>query len=602
MTLISLRNVTFSFGGPPLIENADLQIDRHERICLLGRNGAGKSTLLKLTCGDLEADEGEITRHHSVITARLTQKVPRNLAGTIRDVIASSENPGVSASGRGKEPRDVERVMSQMSLSPEREFSTLSAGLKRRVLLARALAGNPDVLLLDEPTNHLDVDAIRWLENFLGRYDGTLLFVTHDRVFLQKLATRILDLDRGRLTSWKCDFATFQRRKQALLDAEARENALFDKKLSLEEDWVRQGILARRTRNEGRVRALRKMRDERRARRRISGPVRLEAQEAASSGRLVIKTDDVTFGYEEGAAIIDRFSTEIMRGDRVGLIGPNGSGKSTLLGILLGTLAPRSGSVRHGTRLETAYFDQMREQLDENKSVQENVSDGGHLIRINGKSRHVIGYLQDFLFSPDQVRGPVRDLSGGERNRLLLARLFTRPSNVLVLDEPTNDLDVETLELLEELLLNYRGTVLLVSHDRTLLDNVVTSTLVLEGNGRVGEFVGGYNDWQRQRGEEEGASSGQDASVKKRKAPQAREKRDRPRKLTFKERFELEALPVRIDELEAEQAKLHELMADPGFFRAGADEIARQTARLKEIDDELARALERWEELEGIGE
>ncbi len=449
--------------------------------------------------------------------------------------------------------------------------------------------------MLDEPTNHLDVDSINWLEEFLLRYGGTLLFVTHDRTFLKKLATRIIELDRGRLSSWACDYETFLVRKQAVLDAEESQQAVFDKKLAQEEIWIRQGIKARRTRNEGRVRALEDMRKARRERRQVMGAVRMQTQEAERSGALVIKAENATYSYNTKPVVSD-FSAAIMRGDKIGIIGPNGAGKTTLLRLLLGELSPQQGNVRHGTRLNITYFDQLRAQLKEDKSVFDNVGDGNDVIVFNGKPRHVISYLQDFLFSPDRVRVPVNALSGGERNRLLLARLFAKPSNVLVMDEPTNDLDLETLELLEELLLDYQGTLLLVSHDRTFLNNVVTSTFVFEGKGRVNEYIGGYDDWQRQS---EGSRNDVVKRIPPRTAP-VRRQCERPRKLTFKEQRELEALPQRIESLEAEQQQLYQTMSDPLFFQKGKEEIAKINGRASSLESELAEAYQRWETLEKL--
>ncbi len=452
-----------------------------------------------------------------------------------------------------------------MKLDPRAPFETLSAGLKRRVVLARGLVRDPDVLLLDEPTNHLDIEAISWLEEFLLRHGGTLLFVTHDRMFLQRLATRIVELDRGGLIDWSCDYVAFQKRKAAALEAEAGQWAEFDKKLAREEVWVRQGVKARRTRNEGRVRELEKLREARRARREREGLVRMRVQEARRSGKLVIEAEGVSCGYGSELPVIRDFSTLIMRGDKVGIIGPNGSGKTTLLRLLLGELPPRQGGVRHGVHLQVAYFDQLRAQLDEDKSVLDNLSDGSDTILFNGRPRHLMGYLQDFLFSPERARSPVRILSGGERNRLLLARLFAKPSNLLIMDEPTNDLDTETLELLEELLLDYPGTLLLVSHDRAFLNNVVTSTLVFEGEGRVGEYVGGYDDWLRQRP----PASPEKAEKAAARSEKPRPVRERRPTLSFKEQRELEALPPRIESLEAEQAELVQTLSDPSFYRQG---------------------------------
>ena len=601
MALLSLQHVTMGFGRPLLIEYANLQIERGERVCLLGRNGTGKSTLLKLINGDLMPDSGEIVRQKGLRTAYLSQEIPGELHGTVFDIVSD----GFEVADRSKLTRNsaqesdmqhrAEKVISQMQLNAGAEFNTLSSGLKRRVLLARGLVCDPDILLLDEPTNHLDVDSINWLEEFFLRYGGTILFVTHDRRFLKKLATRIIELDRGRLSSWACDYETFLVRKQAVLDAEESQQSVFDKKLAEEEIWIRQGIKARRTRNEGRVRALEEMRKVRQGRRQVTGAARMQTQEAERSGALVIKVEDVTYGYDT-KPVISGFSAAIMRGDKIGIIGPNGAGKTTLLRLLLGELSPRQGYVRHGTRLNITYFDQLRAQLKEDKSVFDNVGDGNEVIIFNGKPRHVISYLQDFLFSPDRVRVPVNALSGGERNRLLLARLFARPSNVLVMDEPTNDLDLETLELLEELLLDYPGTLLLVSHDRAFLNNVVTSTFVFEGEGKVHEYIGGYDDWQWQ-------SEGKKKDVMEKipaKTESARKQRERPRKLTFKEQRELEALPQRIEVMEAEQLQLYQAMSDPAYFQKGKEEIANIKARVSSLERELAEAFQRWETLENL--
>ena len=599
MALLSLQDVNIGFGRPLLIEHANLQIERGEKVCLLGRNGAGKSTLLKLINGDLLPDSGEIVRQKGMHTAYLSQEIPKELHGTVFDIVSDGFEipdrckPTRNADLEWKRHHRVEKVISQMQLDADAEFNTLSAGLKRRVLLARGLVCDPDILLLDEPTNHLDVDSIGWLEEFLLRYEGTILFVTHDRTFLKKLATRIIELDRGSLSSWACDYETFLVRKQAVLDAEESQQAVFDKKLAQEEIWVRQGIKARRTRNEGRVRALEDMRNARRERRQVMGTVRMQTQEAERSGALVIKVEDVTYGYDT-KPVISGFSAAIMRGDKIGIIGPNGSGKTTLLRLLLGELSPQQGNVRQGTRLNITYFDQLRSQLKEDKSVYDNVGDGNDVVTINGKSRQVISYLQDFLFFPNRVRVPVNALSGGERNRLLLARLFARPSNVLVMDEPTNDLDIETLELLEELLLDYKGTLLLVSHDRTFLNNVVTSTFVFEGEGKVNEYIGGYDDWQRQS-EVKRETVTEKISAK---TESVRKQYEWPRKLTFKEQRELEALPQRIEVLEAEQQQLYQAMGDPMFYQKGKDEIANVKARVSSLERELAEAYQRWETLE----
>jgi ABC transport system ATP-binding/permease protein len=598
MALISLKDVNVGFGGHPLLDQVNFQIERGERVCLLGRNGAGKSTLLRLIHGDILPDDGEIVRQQGVRIAMLSQDVPHGLAGATADVVAGrleQTNPALPDSQDPAGRLQVEKTLSRMNLDPDARFETLSAGLKRRVMLARCLASDPDILLLDEPTNHLDIDAIGWIEDFLLRYGGTLLFVTHDRMFLQKLATRILELDRGCLTNWSCDYQIFLERKQATLDAEAGQRAEFDKKLAREEAWIRQGVKARRTRNEGRVRMLEKMREDRRSRRERLGSVRLRAQEAGRSGKLVVEAEDVCCGYDLGSPVIRDFSTVIQRGDKVGIMGPNGSGKTTLLRLLLGELSPQKGIVRHGVRLETAYFDQLRAQLDENRSVADNVGEGNDTVQFNGRSRHIIGYLQDFLFSPERSRSPVRILSGGERNRLLLAKLFTKPSNVLIMDEPTNDLDTETLELLEELLFDYPGTLLLVSHDRAFLNNVVTSTLVFEGQGRVGEYVGGYDDWLRQRRLPEPP-----VKVEKVRAEKPKPARERRQALSYKQQRELEALPQRIEALEAEQKSLYQAMSDPMFYQQAGEEIVKARSRLEALEQEIETASLRWEELESL--
>ncbi len=597
MALIGLKDVSVGFGGHPLLDQVSFQIERGERLCLLGRNGAGKSTLLRLIRGDIVPDDGDIMRQQGLRIAMLSQDVPQALSGVTIDIVsgASEVFTDESVSAYINRQHEAEKILSRMNLDHQARFETLSAGRKRRVMLAAALAYQPDILLLDEPTNHLDMESIVWIEDFLLRSGGTLLFVTHDRMFLQKLATRVLELDRGHLTSWSCSYPQFLERKQAALDAESGQWAEFDRKLAREEVWIRQGVKARRTRNEGRVRQLEKMREERRDRRDRLGSVRLRAQEAGRSGKLVVEVDDVSCGYTDQAPVIRDFSTVIQRGDKVGIIGPNGAGKTTLLRLLLGELPPQQGTVRHGVRLETVYFDQLREQLDENRTAAENVGDGSDTIQFNDRSRHIIGYLQDFLFSPDRSRSPVRILSGGERNRLMLAKLFTRPSNVLILDEPTNDLDIETLELLEELLFDYPGTLLLVSHDRTFLNHIVTSTLVLEGGGNVGEYVGGYDDWLRQRKLPEPVITVQKTGGGKPKP--ARESR---RTLTFKQLRELEALPQQIDSLESEQKNLYQALSVPAFYQQSGEMIAQAKARLEHLEQEIAAVYLRWEELEAL--
>ncbi|MBT7697191.1 MAG: ATP-binding cassette domain-containing protein, partial [Desulfobacterales bacterium] len=500
--------------------------------------------------------------------------------------------------------QQVDAVISRLNLDPEALFESLSAGLKRRVLLARALVGNPDVLLLDEPTNHLDVNTISWMEDFLLKNKGSLLFVTHDRLFLQRLATRIIEIDRGSLTSWDCDYKTYLKRKQETLDAESEYRFQFKKKLAQEEVWLRKGVKARRTRNEGRVQALLKMREEKRDWRRRVGTARMQVYEAERTGKLVVEAKKITYSYD-GKKYINDFSATIIRGDRIGIIGPNGSGKSTLLGLLLGEKPLQEGLIRLGTRLETAYFDQLREQLNEEMTVQDNVADGKEMLSINGKPRHVIGYLKDFLFTPDRVRSPVKTLSGGERNRLLLAKLFTRPSNVLVLDEPTNDLDIETLELLEERLLEYTGTVLLVSHDREFLNNVVTSTFVFQDNGKIIEYAGGYDDWlsQRQSVKPEDISTKKVKNIKKpskNDSTKSRVSRKTSRKIGYMEKRELDALPELIEKLEEEQALIYKTMADQSFYQQGGDEINRVKGRLEALENDLSKAYERWEVLEKL--
>lgn len=587
MALLSLQNIDIAFGGPKLLDNATLQIEPGERICLLGRNGEGKSTLLKIVSGELQPDAGEIVGGRTVRIARLTQKVPQDVSGTVFDVVSKDWNH------ERESDHPVEKAISLMGLDPAQEFESLSGGMRRRALLAKALVNEPELLILDEPTNHLDIESIQWLENFLLRWRGTLLFVTHDRVFLKKLATRIVELDRGRLTSWACDYKTYLKRRQALLEAEEGQWAEFDRKLAQEEVWIRKGIKARRTRNEGRVRELEKMRAERSQRRERTGTVKMKLNEAGLTGRKVITAKNITYGYDE-CDIIKDFSVEILRGDRVGIIGPNGCGKSTLLNALLGLLPPKAGEVLHGTRLEIAYFDQHRITLDEDKSVKWNLCGDNETVNTGSGRQHAIGYLQNFLFSPADAQQPVGSLSGGERNRLMLAKIFAQPSNVLVLDEPTNDLDVETLDLLEELLAEYQGTVLLVSHDREFISNVVTETLVFEGFGRIGEYAGGYDDWLRQRagGREHGAGS--------RGSKPAETKKVQTRKLTNKERDDLQKLPGRIEALETEIEELTAKLNDPDFYRRPPEEIKGVTDRAAAAAQELDAAFTRWAELEEL--
>ena len=620
-----------SFGGPLLLDAATLTIEEGERIGLLGRNGTGKSTLLKLLDGEVLPDSGEIVRNTGTRVSLLPQDVPEALPGTIYDVVASGGQGhldllrqyheltvqlahGSSAdllkklervqhrletSGAWHFHQRVEMVISLTSLDGEAEFRTLSAGMKRRVLLAKALANEPDLLLLDEPTNHLDIDAILWLEEFLLKFNKTIVFVTHDRAFLQRMATRIVEIDRGRLLSFDSDYDTYLERRQALLDTEEKTWQDFDRKLAREEVWIRQGIKARRTRNEGRVRALEQLRLERDLRRERMGDARMAIVEADRSGRLVVEADKISFAFD-GKKILDNFSTAIIRGDRVGILGPNGSGKTTLLKILLGELVPQKGRVRLGSGLKIAYFDQLRAQLDDDRTLRESIADGGDTVFVGGSSRHVVGYLQDFLFSSDQIQAPVRLLSGGERIRLLLAKLFSVPSNVLVLDEPTNDLDTETLALLEERLLEYGGTILLVSHDRAFLNNVVTSTLVFEDDGRLREYAGGYDDWLRQRPEpttrKEPKAVEREGKPAKERPPQAK------RKLSYKEARELEALPQRIETLEEERTEIIATLSSSEFYAASdSARVTSTNSRLEALELELEEAYSRWERLEELG-
>ncbi len=642
MPLVSLRSVTLSYGHPPLLEGVSFELERGERVCLIGRNGTGKSTLLRLLAGEVQPDSGEVWVREGATIARLTQEVPEGTTGRVFDLVAAGLGelgdlvseyhdlshrlhlPGVGdAQGEADAPellkhlarvqhrlegaggweieQRTERTLSRLDLDPEADFASLSGGLQRRVLLARALVREPDLLLLDEPTNHLDIQAIDWLEGFLPEFPGAILFVTHDRLFLRKLATRILELDRGRLTDWPGDYANYLRRREERLHAEDVANARFDRKLSEEEVWIRQGIKARRTRNEGRVRALKTLREERRERREQMGKVRLRLGETERSGKLVVEAEGVTYAWD-GAPVVRDLNTLILRGDKVGIMGPNGAGKTTLLKLLLGQLEPDTGRIRLGTNLQVAYFDQLRAQLDEDKTVLDNVAGGSDRVTIDGRARHVLSYLKDFLFSPERVRQPVRALSGGERNRLLLARLFTQPANLLVMDEPTNDLDTETLELLEELLLEFQGTLLLVSHDRALLDAVVTSTLVFECDGKVREYVGGYEDWRRQRPEPEPDKARSPRPAKQ--VPAAAEAKPRPLprrdKLGYKDQRELEALPARIEDLEAAVAGIHGRMADPAFYQGSGTEISVIRDRLGALEAELAAAYARWEALEAL--
>ena len=626
MPLLRLNKVSLAYGHRPLLDQVELEVFRGERVCLIGRNGEGKSSLLRVIGGEAVPDDGECWLRPGMRVASLTQEVEIDVSGLVFDVVAAglqelgaliteyhhathalekSDSPELlhrlselqhelEVHGGWQLEQRVETVLSRLQLDGDVEFESLSGGWRRRVMLARALVGEPDVLLLDEPTNHLDIEAITWLEEFMTEFSGALLFVSHDRAFVRRLATRVIELDRGKLRSWPGNYDDYLLRKVEQLEVEARHNALFDKKLSQEEAWIRQGIKARRTRNEGRVRALEALREQYQQRRKRTGKVNLQIDKGEYSGKLVFEAKDINVSFADNIVIRD-FSTTILRGDRVGLIGPKGAGKSTLIRVLLGEQLPDSGRVMRGTRQQIAYFDQQREQLDPRKSVMDNVADGSQRVMVSGRDIHVAGYLRDFLFPSERLQSPVSSLSGGERNRLLLARLFTRPANLLVLDEPTNDLDVETLELLEELLMDYEGTLLLVSHDRAFLDNVVTRSLVFEGDGRVAEYVGGYSDWLRQKKAAE-KKTRQDSVVKQVSAAKA--KPSTSGKLSHNEQRELDALPARIEALENEQAQLQEAVSDHAFYQQPEKEISVVLARLESIARELEQGYTRWEGLE----
>ncbi len=624
MALVTLNQVEVSYGGPALLDKVDFSIDRGERVCLIGRNGVGKSTLLKVLNGEIIPDDGKLRFLQGVKVAKLTQEVPSGTDGTVFDVVASGlgdagqllqefhyltqQSDMESFEKMAKVQQQIEEidgwgldqkvstVIKRLSLDGEKAFSELSGGMKRRVLLAQALVEQPDILLLDEPTNHLDIESIEWLEGFLKAYEGSILFITHDRRFLKNLATRIVEIDRGQLTSWPGDYEKYLRHKAEALAAEEKSNAEFDKKLAQEEVWIRQGIKARRTRNEGRVRRLEAARRERAERRNLIGNVNMQVQKSEASGKKVIEARNIRKEYE-GRVLIEDFSTIIMRGDRIGIIGPNGTGKTTLINILLGKLAPDNGEIDLGTKLEVAYFDQHRAQLNEKLSAQDNVSDGKDMMTINGKDRHVISYMQDFLFTPERARAPITALSGGERNRLLMAKLLAKPSNFLILDEPTNDLDVETLELVEEMLESYPGTILVVSHDRDFLNNVVTSSIVFEGNGKVQEYIGGYDDWLRQRKiaetkvkENQPAKQSSSSKVVKKSV----------KKLSYKDQRELDSLPEDIAEMEAKIEALQTQMAQPDFYQQGQEQIAKATDKMSSLEKELEVKFERWEALEAM--
>ncbi len=624
--LITLDDVSLAFGLEPLLDHVKLQISSHERVCLIGRNGAGKSSLMKIIDGSVAPDSGTVWRKPHLRIARLKQELPSSSTKTVYEFVAeglaeagnlltayhavihkladsSSQEVmdelehiqhKMDAIGAWHFEQEMNTILTKLELNPDQPVLSLSGGWQRRAALARALVTSPELLLLDEPTNHLDIEAIQWLEEYLQNSNLGLVFITHDRALLQRLATRIIELDRGQLTSWPCDYQQFLQRKADMLNAESKLNAEFDKKLAQEEKWIRQGIKARRTRNEGRVRALEAMRFERSRRREVEGKVSFDIADADKSGHLVIEAKNISQQYH-GKDVIKNFSVRIMRGDRIGLIGPNGVGKSTLLNLLLGNIEPQQGSITQGTKLEVAYFDQLRAVLDLEKTVVENIGEGKDTIEINGNSRHIISYLGDFLFTPERARTPVKALSGGECNRLLLARLFSKATNMLVLDEPTNDLDIETLELLEEILSQYKGTLLLVSHDRRFLDNVVTSTLVFSGNGKIEEFVGGYADWVRQKKQLDTPKVEKAAAKTLAEKPVLSKK-----KLSNKEQEELKQLPKKIEMLEAELQELQQIISDPGFYTQTQESVQQSMGKLNKLNMDIEVAYQRWHELEAI--
>jgi len=624
MALVTLQDIYLSYGQPPLIDQVSFSIERGERVCLIGRNGAGKSTLLKILTGQITADDGVVKYANGVRIAQLEQAVPLDTRGSVFEVIAA----GLGAEGElvqryhrlsadlASNPSNqtmhdleacqaqldqvdgwdinsrVEAIITKMGLDPNSDISDLSGGYKRRVLLARALVCDPHLLVLDEPTNHLDIEAIQWLEQFLLKWEAALLFISHDRQFMDNLATRFIEIDRGKLSEFNCNYGTYLKRKQAMLDTEDKHNALFDKRLSQEEAWIREGIKARRTRNEGRVRALEAMRVEYAERRKRQGKATINIQQAEKSGKIVMEAQNLRLAFGDSQPLINDFSCLIQRGDKVGLIGGNGVGKTTLIKLLLGEQAPDAGKMVTGTNLSIAYFDQYRSALNEEKSVQDNVSGGRDMLDIGGKSRHVVSYLRDFLFAPERCRQPVKALSGGERNRLLLAKLFIQPSNMLILDEPTNDLDMDTLDLLEELLINYQGTVILVSHDRAFIDNVVTSTLAFEGRGVIKHYIGGYNDWLRQRNTQSG-------TVKKTQRADQRAKKTAT-KLSYKDQRELDNLPQQIESLEKQISKISQQICEPDFYRGERQQIQETEGLLKELQQQLDHCYQRWEKLENL--
>jgi len=627
MSLLRFDEVSLDFGDQKILIEAEFAVDAGERVCLIGRNGAGKSTTLRLINGDLDPDRGEIVRSAGLVISQLAQTLPDAMDQLVRDVVRSglTEIEALLDDYRQRSRQELDRqgmlelealharidaregwhieqrvdtIVTELGLPAERKMNELSGGWRRRVALAKALVQKPDLLLLDEPTNHLDIATIRWLEDRVYAWPGAVIFITHDRAFLQRLATRIVEIDRGRLVSWPGNYDDYLRRKEKALEDEASANARFDKKLEEEEVWIRQGIKARRTRNEGRARALLRMREERAQRVSRDPRARIYIEEAEQSGRKVIRARNVSYSYGD-EPLIEGFSIKIMRGDRIGLIGNNGVGKTTLLRLLLGQLEPDSGTIKHGTNLEIGYFDQLRQTLDLDKSVAYNVGEGRTYIRLNGKDRHVVGYLKGFLFSPKRSQTPVKALSGGERNRVILAKLFTRPANLLVLDEPTNDLDIETLEVLEQKLCEYGGTLIVVSHDREFLDNVVTSTVVFEEAGRIQEYVGGYSDWVR-HGRQLAVTDNPLADEERRRAAAARRRQRQPTKLSYKDQRELDALPAEIEQLEASIAELQRAIAEPGFYTRDSASVQATLRELADSESRLEQRIERWGELETL--
>jgi ATP-binding cassette subfamily F protein uup len=605
MPLVTISNLSIQFQGPPLLDGVDCLIDAGERIGLLGRNGAGKTTFLRMLAGRVQPDSGRIDFASGAKVALLQQDVPQDITGSVHDVVLA----GVPQIGSGDESEAehwrrehaVDQILSRMQLDPADRFESFSAGMKRRVLLARAIVDQPDLLLLDEPTNHLDIPAIEWLETFLSRWNKALVFITHDRQFLRRIAQRILEIENGKLFDWTCDYDKFLVRKEAALAAEEKQNALFDKKLAQEEVWIRQGVKARRTRNEGRVRALKEMRNQRKARPAAIGTATIQIQEALRSGNLVLSADKISFGYGE-RKILDNFSTTIMRGDKIGIVGRNGAGKTTLLRILLGKLAPDSGNIKFGTNVQTLYFDQLRDQLDDEATVQQAVGDGYETVKINGSSQHIIGYLQNFLFTPARARTQIKMLSGGERNRVLLAKLFTKPANLIVLDEPTNDLDAETLELLEERLVQFDGTLMIVSHDREFLNNVVSSLIVFEDDV-AREYVGGYDDWLQRAASKPSAEQLEKKGAKSSKPAEGSSEEPsakviaKPAKLSFKQQKELDQVTDKIAKIESTIADRHREMSDPDFYKKPSAVIVEVQTALQKMESELEALYTRWEEL-----